>query len=45
MKGIYPPSYGRGMPEGQGVGRRRKELSQSPALCANSFQRKEGEVE
>ena len=32
------------MPEGQGVGRRRKELSQPPALRATSFQRKEGEV-
>ena len=30
--------------DGQGVGRRRKELSQPPALCATSFQRKEGEA-
>ena len=44
MSSPSPPSYGRGMPEGQGVGRRRKELSQPPALRATSFQRKEGEA-
>ena len=38
------PSRGRGMPEGQGVGRRQRERSQPPALRATSFQRKEGEV-
>ena len=44
MKGIYPPSDGRGMPEGQGLVEDERELSQPPALCATSFQRKEGEA-
>ena len=38
------PSRGRGMLEGQGVGRRQRERSQPPALRATSFQRKEGEA-
>ena len=41
VKTYLPPSCGRGMPEGQGVGRRKKEQSQPLPLRATSFQRRE----
>ena len=43
MKNHLPPSQGRGMPEGQGVGRRRKRAKPT-SIASPSFQRKEGEA-